>query len=131
MTGFDGLRTIGVFGVILYHLNPEVFAGGYLGVPIFLVLTGYLITDQVLRSLRRQGTFDFTRYYLKRIKRLYPGLLLMLFSASSYIVLFQKNLLVNLRAIFISNVLNVYNFWQIAHGQSYFERFAGNQSPFN
>lgn len=130
ITGFDGLRTIGVLGVILYHLNPDFFSGGYLGVPIFLALSGYLITDQILRSLRKRRVFNFKTYYWKRIKRLYPGLLLMLLSASSYIVFFQKNLLAHLRAIFVANILNVYNFWQIAHGQSYFERFAGNQSPF-
>lgn len=130
ITGFDGLRTIGVLGVILYHLNPDVFSGGYLGVPIFLALSGYLITDQILRALRKRRVFNFKAYYWKRIKRLYPGLLLMLLSASSYMVFFQKNLLANLRAVFVANVLNVYNFWQIAHGQSYFERFAGNQSPF-
>ncbi|WP_259335312.1 acyltransferase family protein [Bombilactobacillus bombi] len=130
ITGFDGLRTIGVLGVILYHLNPDVFLGGYLGVPIFLVLSGYLITDQILRSLQKRRTFDFQSYYSKRFKRLYPGLLLMLFSSSAYMAFFQKNLLANLRSIFITNVLNVFNFWQIAHGQSYFERFAGNQSPF-
>lgn len=130
ITGFDGLRTLGVVGVILYHLNPEVFSGGYLGVPIFLVLSGYLITDQILRSLRDQGHFNLGQYYFKRIRRLYPGLLMMLFSASAYIAFFQKNLLKNLRAIFTTNVLNVYNFWQIAHGQSYFERFANNESPF-
>ncbi|UQS82761.1 acetyltransferase [Bombilactobacillus folatiphilus] len=130
ITGFDGLRTLGVIGVILYHLNPAIFAGGYLGVPIFLVLSGYLITDQILRSLRIDGHFSLKQYYGKRIRRLYPGLLLMLFSASAYITLFQQNLLKNLRSIFVTNVLNVYNFWQILHGQSYFDRFANNESPF-
>lgn len=130
ITGFDGLRTIGVLGVILYHLNPDLFSGGYLGVPIFLGLTGYLISDQILRSMRNHGGFNLPRYYIKRIKRIYPGLLLMLFSACAYIAFFQKNLLHNLRTIVVTNVLNVYNFWQIAHGQSYFDRFANNESPF-
>ncbi|UQS83735.1 acyltransferase family protein [Bombilactobacillus thymidiniphilus] len=130
ITGFNGLRTLGVIGVILYHINPEIFAGGYLGVPIFFVLTGYLITDQILRSLKRRRVFDLWGYYRKRVQRLYPGLLLMLFSASAYIVLFQRNLLHNLRAIFVTNICNIYNFWQINHGQSYFERFANNESPF-
>ncbi|NVY95740.1 acetyltransferase [Lactobacillus sp. DCY120] len=130
ITGFNGLRTLGVVGVILYHINPNLFAGGYLGVPIFLGLTGYLISNQVLSSLNKTGTFQFKDYYIKRFKRLYPNLLLMLFSASAYIVCFQRNLLGHLWSIFWTNVANVYNFWQIIHGQSYFERFANNESPF-
>ena len=45
ITGFDGIRTIAVIGVILYHLFPQVMRGGYLGVPIFFVVSGYLIND--------------------------------------------------------------------------------------
>ena len=55
--GFDGLRTIGVIGVILYHLRPELFRGGYLGVPIFMVVSGYLITDGLLIEFDRLSDF--------------------------------------------------------------------------
>ncbi|EGF34539.1 Acyltransferase [Lacticaseibacillus rhamnosus MTCC 5462] len=57
--GFDGLRTIGVIGVILYHLRPELFRGGYLGVPIFMVVSGYLITDGLLIEFDRYRHIDF------------------------------------------------------------------------
>ncbi|GKQ42767.1 acyltransferase [Companilactobacillus sp. RD055328] len=114
----------------MYHLNPELFAGGYLGVPIFLCISGYLITDQLLRIHDNHENFSLKNFYIKRIKRLYPGLLLMLFTASTYIFLFQRNLLHNLHQIFVTNILNVFNWWEIANGQSYFERFANNQSPF-
>jgi peptidoglycan/LPS O-acetylase OafA/YrhL len=130
ITGFSGLRTIGVLGVILYHLNPNIFRGGYLGVPIFLALAGYLIADQVMRELRSTGHFRLRRFYGRRLKKIYPTLIVMLFATSTYIVLFQRNLLANLHKIVAANLLNYYNWWQIFNGQSYFERFANNESPF-
>lgn len=130
ITGFDGLRTIGVLGVILYHLNPNIFVGGYLGVPIFFAVSGYLVTDHMLASYQQTGRYDNKGYLLRRVKRIYPQLLTVLLASSAYIFLFQRDLLSKLWQVFLSNVLNVYNWWQIANGQSYFERFAGNESPF-
>lgn len=128
--GFDGLRTLGVIGVIMYHLNPTLFSGGYLGVPIFFLISGYLITDHFFNTVDAGEKFALGNFYVKRIKRLYPGLLFVLLASSAYIVLFLKNLLYHLDQIFVTNVLNVYNWWQIFNGQSYFERFANNESPF-
>ncbi|KRN29420.1 acyltransferase family protein [Lactobacillus selangorensis] len=130
ISGFDGLRTVGVIGVILYHLMPETFKGGYLGVPIFMVLSGYLITDHLLLEHEQYGRIDMKQFTLRRIKRLYPALVAMLLATSAYITLFQRNLLHNLYQIVVSNMVYLYNWWQIGHGQSYFERFANNESPF-
>lgn len=55
ITGYAGLRALAVIGVILYHLDPDHFGGGYLGVPVFLVLTGYLVTDQIMAAYRNQA----------------------------------------------------------------------------
>lgn len=128
--GFDGLRTIGVVGVILYHLRPDLFQGGYLGVLLFFVISGYLITDGFVRQYDRSGKLGLKDFFIKRIRRLYPALLTVLLAASAYIVLFSRDLLVNLHKIVLSNLALVYNWWQIANGQSYFERFAHNESPF-
>lgn len=128
--GFDGLRTLGVIGVIMYHLNPTVFSGGYLGVPIFFLISGYLITDHFFNTVDAGEKFSLSNFYIKRVRRLYPGLLFVLLASGAYIVLFLKNLLYHLDQIFVTNVLNVYNWWQIFNGQSYFERFANNESPF-
>ena len=130
ITGYSGLRALAVIGVILYHLDPNTFVGGYLGVLIFFVLSGYLVTDHMLRSYQEKGSYDNKRFYLHRIKRLYPQLIAVLWLSSAWIVLFQRNLLAKLNQIVISNLLNVYNFWQILNGQSYFERFVSNGSPF-
>ncbi|MHC5268882.1 acyltransferase family protein [Enterococcus sp. LJL98] len=127
--GFDGLRSLAVIGVIFYHLMPSSMRGGYLGVPVFFVLSGYLITDLLRQEWQREGKIHLKSFYLRRIKRLYPALVALLIVSSAYITLFQRNLLNNLRGIVSSSLLYVNNWWQIQHGFSYFDRF-GNESPF-
>ncbi|WP_321382763.1 acyltransferase family protein [uncultured Enterococcus sp.] len=129
ITGFDGIRTIAVVGVILYHLFPQIMSGGYLGVPIFFTLSGYLITDLLRQEWLQNDEIDVKGFYIRRMKRLYPGLVFMLISSSAYIALFQRDLLNNLRGVVASSVLYYNNWWQIFHGFSYFDRFAA-QSPF-
>ena len=129
VTGIDGLRALAVIGVIIYHLLPSVMKGGYLGVPLFLLISGYFVTDQLLHRWDTLGNMDVGNFYLRRIKRLYPTLLTMLIATSAYITVFARPLLHHLRVIFLTNVLGVYNWWEIFNGQSYFDRFAA-QSPF-
>ena len=93
ITGFDGIRTIAVIGVILYHLFPQVMRGGYLGVPIFFVVSGYLINDLLRQEWAENQTIDLKGFYVRRMKRLYPALIVMLLSAVSYITLFQQDFL--------------------------------------
>lgn len=128
-TGIDGLRALAVIGVILYHINPNQFIGGYLGVLIFFVLSGYFITGHIIKRVKL-NQFSFKEFYIKRIKRIYPQLISVLALTSTYILLFQRQLLHNLYQIVLTNLLGVYNFWQILNGQSYFERFAQDESPF-
>ncbi|MEI5995127.1 acyltransferase family protein [Candidatus Enterococcus mansonii] len=129
ITGFDGIRTIAVVGVILYHLFPNIMRGGYLGVPIFFAVSGYLITDLLRQEWLQNETVDVKGFYIRRMKRLYPGLVAMLVTASAYIVFFQKDLLNNLRSVVASSVFYYNNWWQIFRGFSYFDRFT-TQSPF-
>ncbi|MEJ6348368.1 acyltransferase family protein [Holzapfeliella sp. He02] len=129
LTGIDGLRALAVIGVILYHINPNQFIGGYLGVLIFFVLSGYFITSHLIKNFEN-NTFSFRNFYSKRVKRIYPQLVSVLALTSTYILLFQRNLLAQLYQIVVTNLVGVYNFWQIFNGQSYFERFAQNESPF-
>lgn len=124
------MRALAVIAVILYHLDPNKFIGGYLGVPIFLVLSGYLVSDHMRNTYEENGFYNTNGFYLRRAKKLYPPLIAVLWGSAAYIVLFQRNLLAKLNQIVLTNLLGVYNFWQIANGQSYFERFAANESPF-
>lgn len=129
ITGFDGIRSLAVVGVILYHLLPTSMKGGYLGVPIFFVVSGYLITDLLRQEWEQDGKINIWQFYVRRMKRLYPGLAFLLITASAYITLFQRGLLNNLRGAVVSSLLYVNNWWQINNGLSYFDRFA-NESPF-
>ncbi|WP_461240450.1 acyltransferase family protein [Paucilactobacillus sp. N302-9] len=129
ITGLDGLRTLAVLGVIVYHLLPATLQGGYLGVPIFLVITGYLITSHLIKEWQQSGTVKFGRFYWKRLTRLSPVLVTMLIATTAYITVFQRGLLHNIRATIWTNLVYVYNWWEIGHGESYFDRFSG-ESPF-
>lgn len=127
--GFDGLRAIAVIGVIAFHLLPNKVSGGWLGVPLFFVLSGYLITDILIQEFDKHQYIAVLKFYLRRLKRLYPALVVMLFLTVSVILLFDQQLIYNLRQIVLTNLLYVYNFWAINHGQSYFQQFGG-ASPF-
>ena len=70
----DGLRAIAVIAVLLFHLEVNWVSGGFVGVDIFFVISGYLVTRNILGDLKL-GTFSFKRFYLRRIRRLFPALL--------------------------------------------------------
>ena len=79
----DGLRAIAVGAVILYHtqitiLGYQPFKGGFIGVDIFFVISGYLITFIILKELVTTGTFSFKHFYERRIRRILPALLLVM-----------------------------------------------------
>ena len=95
--GLDGIRAIAVVAVILYHLAPFSFQGGFLGVPIFFVVSGYLITDLLFQEFQQNGTIDVKAFYIRRIKRLYPGLVAMVLSTAAYITMFSRGLAENLK----------------------------------
>ena len=76
----DGLRAIAVGAVILYHaqipiFGHQLFKGGFIGVDIFFVISGYLITSIILKELVETGTFSFKHFYERRIRRILPALL--------------------------------------------------------
>lgn len=112
----DGLRTIAVASVVTHHAFPQLLPGGFVGVDIFFVISGYLISTIILRSLA-SGRFTFADFYVRRIKRIFPALLLVLATTavmgwqrlipSDYAEL-GKHLLGG--AAFVSNFL----FWQEA-----------------
>ena len=71
----DGLRAVAVLSVLFYHAGFVVFGGGYVGVDVFFVISGYLITSLIVREVSESGDFRFGRFYLRRIRRLFPALL--------------------------------------------------------
>ena len=73
----DGLRAIAILAVIVFHAFPSKLKGGFVGVDIFFVISGYLISSIIMRDVD-QGRFSFIRFYINRIKRIFPALLLVL-----------------------------------------------------
>ena len=81
----DGLRAVAVLAVLLYHLGIDWIPGGFLGVDLFFVISGYVITGLILDSIARSGTLDLRAFYLSRIRRLLPALIAMLVFTTLYI----------------------------------------------
>ena len=128
ITGIDGLRAIAVLMVLAYHLKLPFAKGGLLGVTIFFVISGFLITRILVSELESTHTVDLKKFWSRRIRRLLPAVLtmtsiLILVSAAFNRVLFTKACSDLLSAVFCYN-----NWQQIFHSVSYFEN-AGMPSP--
>ena len=96
----DGLRAIAILGVILYHaefffLDNKIFTGGYIGVDIFFVISGYLITSIIFKELKTTQNFSLKNFFFRRAKRILPALFFMIFASIffAWIYLTPKNFL--------------------------------------
>ena len=128
MPGIDGLRAIAVIGVILYHLNIPWFQGGFSGVTVFFVLSGYLITDILIDEWKKNNKIDYLRFMFRRFRRLAPALLAMIFLVALWVIFTNHPSFEKLRTDFLPSLLYVTNWWYIFHDVSYFDRF-GPASP--
>jgi peptidoglycan/LPS O-acetylase OafA/YrhL len=128
MPGIDGLRAIAVIGVILYHLNIPWFQGGFSGVTVFFVLSGYLITDILIDEWKKNNKIDYLRFMIRRFRRLAPALLNMIFFVTVWVTFTNHLSFEKLRADLLPSLLYGTNWWYIFHDVSYFDRF-GPASP--
>lgn len=128
MPGLDGLRALSVLAVIAYHLDLSWAPGGLLGVGIFFVLSGYLITDQIVTRWQRDRRIDLKDFWIRRARRLLPAMFVMLAFTALWLMLFDRSQLVALQGDFLSVMLYFNNWWLIFHNVSYFESF-GPASP--
>lgn len=124
----DGLRAVAVLAVIAYHLDLGWAKGGFLGVGVFFVLSGYLITDLLISEWRRSGRIDLTDFWLRRARRLLPAMLAMLAAVACLLALADRTRLSGIQGDIWSSVFYISNWWQIFHQVSYFESF-GPPSP--
>ena len=120
----DGLRAIAVVGVIIYHakvniLGYQIFKGGFIGVDIFFVISGYLITSIILNELLTTGSFSFKYFYERRIRRILPVLLsVMLFSLPfAWIYLFPSGIIDFSKSILYS----------IGFGSNFYFHYSGQE----
>ena len=121
----DGLRAIAVIPVILYHISVSLVSHGFLGVDVFFIISGYLITSIISYQIQN-GTFSLSKFYLKRARRILPVayLVLLLSFAVGYLVLLPTDLrnLSQAAVSIIGFAANIFFYFEI----DYFNHFANN-----
>lgn len=128
MPGLDGLRALSVLAVIAYHLNMKWAQGGLLGVGIFFVISGYLITDQIITEWNRHQRLSLVDFWIRRARRLLPAMIGMLLFVAIWLLFMDSSRLHALQGDFLSSLFYINNWWLIFHQVSYFESF-GPPSP--
>lgn len=128
MPGLDGLRALALIGVMSYHWGFDFAPGGFLGVSIFFVLSGYLITDILASQWRNYGRIDLKDFWYRRFRRLLPAMFTMLLIVVAWVTLFDHTRLSSLRGDVVGAVTYISNWQFIFQDISYFDAF-GPPSP--
>ena len=123
MAGLDGLRAIAVMAVVFYHADFLWAQGGFLGVEVFFVISGYLITSLLLVEWLRTDSIDLKEFWIRRSRRLLPAVFLMLGVVSLWSVFFLRDTLYRLGADILAASTYVTNWFFILRNESYFESF--------
>jgi len=123
MRGLDGLRAIAVMAVVFYHADFTWATGGFLGVEVFFVISGYLITSLLLVEWLRTGTIDLKNFWLRRARRLLPAVFLLLAVVSTMSILFYRDTLNRMLGDVVAAMTYVTNWFFIFRQDSYFEAF--------
>ncbi|WP_350308777.1 acyltransferase family protein [Sanguibacter hominis] len=122
--GLDGLRALAVLAVIAYHLWPDVVVGGFLGVDVFFVVSGFLITTLLMRQMSGTGHLDLPDFWKRRARRLLPALVIVLVVATVAARLVEADLLVGVRRQWLGALTFSTNWLEIGAGTSYFDATA-------
>ena len=117
----DGLRAVAVIAVLLYHLGIDWIPGGFLGVDLFFVISGYVITGLILDSIARSGTLDLRAFYLSRIRRLVPALVAMLVFTTLFIGVYAPDTVRRFLADIPYVMTGSMNWALVSRQQDYFE----------
>ena len=123
LAGLDGIRAIAVAGVLAYHGGAAAYSGGFLGVEVFFVLSGYLITALLLGEWDRTERIALGPFWIRRARRLLPALFAFLAGSTLLAVLVASDALTKIREGFLAAVFYVANWGTIARGESYGEAF--------
>lgn len=126
----DGLRAFAVLAVIAYHMNFSWAKGGLLGVTVFFVLSGYLITGLLVTEWAQTKTIDLKNFWLRRVRRLVPAIVFVIVVVAALCTVFNHELLTKMRPDIPPALLFFSNWWYIFHDLSYFEAL-GAPSPLN
>lgn len=120
LPGLDGLRGLAVLAVVLFHLDPRWLPGGFLGVDMFFVLSGFLITTLLVREHRWTGAIDLRTFWVRRARRLLPALLVMVPIATVASAVVERDLLVGIGRQTLGALTFSTNWIEIAAGSDYF-----------
>ena len=129
LPSIDSLRALAVLAVIIYHVDVNYLPGGFLGVDLFFVLSGYLISSLIIKEYRKTGSLNLYNFYIRRVRRLLPAVYFMITVGLVVMVLFNEVLLRKSHLDAIFGYIYSSNWWYIFHKLDYFDSF-GAQSPF-
>lgn len=118
--GLDGLRAIAIVAVLVYHFLPAALPGGYLGVDVFFVVSGFLITTLLLRELAQHGRIDLPGFWKRRARRLLPALVVVVLVSVTAARMVGGDLLVGIGRQTLGALTFSTNWLEIAAGASYF-----------
>jgi peptidoglycan/LPS O-acetylase OafA/YrhL len=124
LPALDGLRGVAVLLVIAYHLGWTSVPGGFLGVEVFFVVSGYLITSLIVAELGDNGFLDLAGFWARRLRRLLPALLLLLGTLAVVAPLIASDGVSRFRGDLPASLLYLANWWQVFGHRSYFEAAA-------
>ena len=128
VSSLDGLRALAVLFVLAYHMKVPFVSGGLSGVTVFFVLSGFLITSLLLVEFSNKKTIDLPHFWLRRVKRLFPAIVLVIFTSAAVFTVFNHELLTKMRPDILSSLLFFNNWHQIFQNISYFDAL-GAPSP--
>jgi peptidoglycan/LPS O-acetylase OafA/YrhL len=117
----DGLRAVAVIAVMLYHLGVSWIPGGFLGVDLFFVISGYVITRLLLDSIQRSGGLDLRAFYKSRLRRLLPPLVFMIVTTTLFIGVWAPDTIKRLLTDTPFALTGMMNWWLVFEQQDYFE----------
>ncbi|PMC58461.1 acyltransferase family protein [Dolosicoccus paucivorans] len=126
---FDGLKGISILLIISYYFFQHIMPGGYLAVNTFLAIGGFFNIRHFYRKELTEQPYKVGQFYRQRIERIFFPLLAMIITVGTYILLFARDYLFNLRNMALSSLVFLNNYYQIMNEQSYFIQ-AANPSPF-
>ena len=121
IASIDGLRAIAVTAVVLYHLGISWLPGGFLGVDLFFVISGYVITRLILDSINKSSALDLRAFYWARLRRIYPGFLFMVFSTIIFIGVWAPEAIKRFLTDLPYALTGLMNWALVARHQDYFE----------
>ncbi len=127
LPGLDGMRALAVVAVMVYHANSDWLPGGFFGVEMFFVISGYLITLLLISERERTYRVSLRHFWMRRARRLLPALFTMMFFVVVWTAIFKKDALGALRGDVIAGFFYVSNYYQIWEGLGY--TAAGDFAP--